>query len=269
MGKVLNRILITVFAVIFAVSAFMLVRYFTRSAEVAKQYDDIAEAVDHNRQTTEDGEDDGQEKDESDEPVLVKLADGRSVLPEYAEVCQQNTEMIGWIRIEDTKINYPVVQADNDDYYLDHDFSKSYNVYGCPFVAAAADVSEPSDNVIIYGHHMKDGSMFANLDYFKDKDFWKEHRYIYYDTLTERGTYQIIAAFKTAVSTGSSTEFKYYEFIDAENESEFDEYVQKCRELSLYETGVTATYGDKLITLSTCEYSQQNGRMVLVAKKIR
>ena len=125
-----------------------------------------------------------------------------------------------------------------------------------------------SDNLIIYGHHMKDGSMFSNLEKFKNKDFWEEHRTIRFDSLYEKQVYEVIAVFKTVVYTDSANEFRYYRFSDAETPEQFDEYISKCKERAFYDTGVSAEYGDKLITLSTCEYSNANGRLVLVAKKV-
>ena len=125
-----------------------------------------------------------------------------------------------------------------------------------------------NDPIIIYGHHMNDGSMFAGLMKFKDKNFWEKHKTVSFDTLTDRQTYEVIAVFKTVVYTDSPDSFKYYHFINAETDEDFTAYVEKCKELSLYDTGVTAKYGDKLLTLSTCEYSRTNGRLVVVAKLI-
>lgn len=89
-----------------------------------------------------------------------------------------------------------------------------------------------------------------------------------FDTLTDRQTYEVIAVFKTVVYTDSPESFKYYQFVNAETAEDFTAYVEKCKGLSLYDTGVTAEYGDKLLTLSTCEYSRTNGRLVVVAKLI-
>ena len=130
------------------------------------------------------------------------------------------------------------------------------------------DVLKPSDNVVIYGHHMNNGSMFADLEKFKSEDFWREHRTIAFHTLTDKNEYEILAAFKTVVYTNSPDSFRYYRFTDAQSPEEFAAFVEKCKELSLYDTGISAEYGDKLITLSTCEYSRTNGRLVVVAKKI-
>ena len=130
------------------------------------------------------------------------------------------------------------------------------------------DVLKPSDNLVIYGHHMNNGSMFADLEKFKDEDFWRGHKTIAFHTLTEKNEYEILAVFKTVVYTDSPEAFKYYRFTDAQSPEEFDAYIEKCKGLSLYDTGVSAEYGDKLITLSTCEYSRTNGRLVVVAKKV-
>lgn len=173
------------------------------------------------------------------------------------------------LKVEDTKINYPVMQSkDNPNFYLKHGFDKAYTDYGCPYVQENCDMELPSDNIIIYGHHMNDGSMFAGLMKFKDKSFWEKHKTVSFDTLTDRQTYEVIAVFKTVVYTDSPDSFKYYQFINAETAEDFTAYVEKCKELSLYDTGVNAEYGDKLLTLSTCEYSRTNGRLVVVAKLI-
>ena len=178
-----------------------------------------------------------------------------------------NNDMAGWIRIEDTQINYPVMYTpDNPDYYLKHNFYKESSAYGVPYIAEHCDPMEPSDNVIIYGHHMNNGSMFAGLMNYEDRDFYERHKTVRFDTLTETAEYEVIAVFKTTVY--DDTGFKFYLFSHAETEKEFTDYVEQCRELALYDTGVTAEYGDKLLTLSTCEYSNTNGRLVVVAKKI-
>lgn len=157
---------------------------------------------------------------------------------------------------------------DEPNFYLKHGFEKKNADCGCPYVQENCDVQKPSDNIVIYGHHMKSGSMFADLEKFEDKDFQSKHKTVFFDTLCERQTYEIIAVFKTTVYTGSESEFQYYRFVDATDPEQFDEYIRKVKEMALYDTGVSAEYGDKLITLSTCEYSNRNGRLVLVAKRV-
>lgn len=186
----------------------------------------------------------------------------------YQAIAKQNSDFIGWITIEGTPINYPIMQTiDRPNFYLTRDFNKNYNKHGVPFVAEQCDVSAPSDNITIYGHHMKDGTMFSALDKYKQQDYYKEHPIVEFDTLTSCNQYQIIAAFKTVAY--SEQGFRYYEFHDAENEKEFDDYIKEVKKRAFYDTGYSAQYGDKLITLSTCEYTQKNGRVVVVAKLIQ
>ena len=142
-------------------------------------------------------------------------------------------------------------------------FEKSYSSYGVPYMQENCDVGI-SDNLMLYGHHMNNGSMFSDLCKYESEDFYQDHKTIHFDTLDSFGEYEVIAAFKTVAY--SEQGFKYYHFVRAEQEEDFDEFIAKCKELALYDTGVTAEYGDQLITLSTCEYSRTNGRMVVVAK---
>lgn len=128
------------------------------------------------------------------------------------------------------------------------------------------DCNLQSDNIVIYGHNMKNKSMFNELTRYKNKDFYNAHKYITFETMSESRTYEIIATFKTVAY--SENGFKYYNFVNANTEEEYETYIEKCRSLSFYDTGVDAEYSDKLITLSTCEYSQNNGRFVVVAKLI-
>ena len=194
---------------------------------------------------------------------------GTTMIPEYAQLYARNKDFVGWVSIAGTRVNYPVMQSlSQPNYYLRRDFNKRYTDYGCPYVGENCDMSRPSDNLIIYGHHMKNGAMFSDLEKFKKKSFWEKHKTFSFNTLYEKQTYEIIAVFKTVVYTDSSDEFRYYLFTDAESAEQFDEYITRCKELSLYDTGVSASYGDKLVTLSTCEYSSDNGRLVVVGKRI-
>lgn len=259
MKKKICIILIAVFVALFGASTYFIYDYYHQANEQSELYDSLAEAVDQ-----------AQKSDEANEPVEeIPYNEEKTILPEYAELFLQNMDMVGWIKVEDTNINYPVMHTpDNPDFYLKHSFDKEYSDYGCPYVQENCDVQLPSDNVIIYGHHMKNGLMFCDLEKFKSEDFYKEHRMIFFNTLTDKCEYEIVAVFKTFVYSDSPESFKYYRFVNAETSEQFDEYIAKCKELSLYDTGVSAEYGDKLITLSTCEYSRSNGRLVVVAKRV-
>ena len=179
---------------------------------------------------------------------------------------EKNPDCVAWITIEGTVIDYPVMyRPGQKNYYLHRDFNGKHVSAGALFIAENCD-PDSSDNVIIYGHHMNSGKMFAALNKYKKQSFYEEHSRIVYETLNGPETYEIMFAFTTPVYTGH--DFEYYAFSKANSAEEYDAYVSACRERALYDTGVTAQYGDKLLTLSTCEYSQKNGRMVVVARKI-
>ena len=187
--------------------------------------------------------------------------------PDHPFKVLMDEDMVGWISIDGTTINYPVMQTkDNPNYYLKRNFEKEYSDLGTPYIQEDCDLLS-SDNLIIYGHHISGNRMFGALEDYKSKSFYEEHKTIHFDTLTQQGEYEIVAVFKTVAY--SSEGFRYYDFVHAESEEEFNAYVETCRGLALYDTGVTAEYGDKLITLSTCEYSAANGRLVVVAKLLK
>ncbi len=205
------------------------------------------------------------------EPPYVEITDPstgekRQVLPEFASLYLQNDDLVGWIEIENTSIAYPVMQTpDNPNYYLKKSFNHRFNERGCIYVKEDCDVFAPSDNVVIYGHHFEDGSMFSPLLNYKDRDYAKAHRYIYFDTLFERHTYEVVVVFGT-VANASST-FPYHRFVDASSEAEFNEFLSTAASMSYYD-GASAVYGDKLITLSTCDFMMSDGRLVVVAKRV-
>ena len=253
MNKKIYILIVLVLVAVMATSTYFIASHYFDSKQQSEMYEELVEKV---------------EQPEEIQPMELGSTES-AFIPEYEELYRQNPDMVGWIKVEDTKINYPVMQSiDEPNFYLKHGFDRNYTDYGCPYVQENCDVNVPSDNLIIYGHHMNDGSMFAGLMKYKEKDFWESHKTFSYDTLTEHYEYEIVAVFKTVVYTNSSDSFKYYQFVNAENTEEFDEYIAKCKELALYDTGVSAEYGDKLITLSTCEYSRTNGRLVVVAKRV-
>lgn len=186
------------------------------------------------------------------------------MLDMYYELYKQNSDMIGWIRIADTAIDYPVVRYSDNDFYLHKDFYKNYQYSGVPF--ADYQSNDDSLNTIIYAHNMKNGAMFASLLKYENREFYEKHKYIFYDTLYDKGKYEIISVFSTKV--GDKDEFKYYEYSDIKTVEQFNEYTERIMDLSRYDTGITASYGDRLITLSTCASHNSNERFVVAAKKI-
>lgn len=190
------------------------------------------------------------------------------ILPQYAGLYAKNNDLAGWLFIENTAIDYPVMQCGDDEYYLHHDFYGNDSKYGCLYVRGKADLADGT-NVIIYGHNMKDGSMFGDLDLYQSADFCRERSTISFDTLYEQRTYEVIAVFRSQVHDVDEDVFKYYQFYEAHTQEEFDDFYQNIKELSLYDTGVTAQFGDTFLTLSTCAYHVTDGRFVVVAKRVR
>lgn len=288
MKRWLSNILLVLFAAVFVVCAYMLIDYFVESRQQQDTFDELAALVQQGQ--TQNKPTDPQNSESTQNTVdpnwggldLTPDTDPNEgltpiihpdtgelfyILPEYAAVFVKNTDMIGWMTVPGTKINYPVMQTpDNKDYYLYRDFYKKSSTAGCLYVREECDVNKPSDNLTIYGHKKNDGTMFAALHNYKKESYWEENRYITFDSLTEHRTYEVMSVFITTASVGEG--FDYHLFVDAYTEKQFDDFVDTCQELSLYDTGVDAQYGDKFITLSTCDFSRTNGRLVVVAKRV-
>ena len=185
------------------------------------------------------------------------------------ELKKENEEIVAWIEIENTNINYPVLQGSDNDFYMNHNYKKEYSLAGALFLDKSYSWNPPSSNLLIYGHNMKNGTMFENLLNYKSKDYYNEHPNIRFTTLQEDATYEIIAVFPSRTYYKSEQNvFRYYYFINANNEDEYNEFVNKSKKSSLYDTGKTANYGEQLLTLSTCAYHTDDGKFVVVAKKI-
>lgn len=187
------------------------------------------------------------------------------------ELQKENSDIVGWLEIEGTNINYPVLQSDDNEYYMTHTYKKEYSRDGSLFLDKDYDWDLPSTNLLIYGHNNRRSTeMFVELLKYKDEEFYNEHKTIRFTTAEEDAEYEIISAFLSRVYYKSETNvFRYYYFINAENEEEFNDFVENSKKASLYEIEATAEYGDQLITLSTCEYSQEDGRFAVVARKIK
>jgi len=258
-----------VFSAIFIFSAIYLMDYFLISSRNSKQYSGLSDNKMQisdfiaNEPTDPDGE--LVIDPEKEYPFDVNSP----ILPEYQSAYAENNDLIGWISIEGTVIDYPVLYRPAEkDYYLHRNFYHEYEKRGpgAIYVREQCDPLAPSDNVVIYGHYKQDGSMFHDLHGYYYGSFWREHQYIQFDTIYERHTYEIVAVFKTDVA--GENFFPYHRFNDAKDEAEFNDFVETVKRMSFYDTDVDAEYGDKLITLSTCEYTLTEGRLVVVAKQI-
>ena len=198
----------------------------------------------------------------------TESTDEAEILPHLAKMYAQNPDLAGWIKIEDTVVDYPVMYTPEDgEKYIYADFQGKFNVAGLPFIEDDCRMDPESDNLIIYGHNMKNGSMFASLMKYQKETYWKEHPTLLFSTLHEEREYEIVSAFYDKVYYQHETCFKFYQFINARDEAHFEEAMDYYYEHALYDTGVTAEYGDRLITLVTCAYHIENGRFVVVARE--
>ena len=190
------------------------------------------------------------------------------VLDEYAGLYAENSDTIGWLKIDGMTIDYVVMQApDEINKYLRHDFYGKDSTRGCLFVDEYCDIFN-SDNIIIYGHNMKDGSMFGTLDSYADESFYAEHKIIRFDTIYEKHSYEVVAAISTSIPAKDENVFRYYEYTSSNDEETFLDYADFIEKNKLYDTGVEINPGDKLLTLSTCAYHTTDGRFVVVARQI-
>lgn len=188
---------------------------------------------------------------------------------DLAALHEQNPDIVGWIKIDDTRVDYPVMWTPDDpEFYLRRNFQKEDSVAGTPFLDAASTMPG-SSNWLIYGHNMKNGTMFHDTLKYEDKAFYDGHKTIHFDTLEGEGLYEIVAVCYTQIYEENAQVFKYYQYASIVDEASFDAYVQGVKALSIYDTGVTPVWGDQLITLSTCEYSVEDGRFIIVARKVQ
>lgn len=224
------------------------------------------------------------EEESSEEPAVVAQTEtvenevyaaepiqeiGPEILPEYQALYEKNSDIAGWLKIEGTNIDYPVMQpvAQSSDFYLNHDFDGKEDINGSLFLDSRNVLSEPNDNMIIYGHNMKSGMMFGELKQYLEPQYWREHKKVTFNTIYGKGEYEIVAVCLSKVAEGNAGEFKYYDFIDAGNKKAFRRFVKNIKKLNIMDEEIDLSYGDKLLTLSTCNSYTEDGRLFLVAKK--
>lgn len=204
-------------------------------------------------------------------PTVEPTEEPKVMLPELVDYYNKNQDLIGWLKIEGTKIDNPVMFIEGDnEFYLNRDFDKKESIYGTLYIDGVSKISTPNTNIIIYGHNMKNGTMFGSLKQYRNKSYYDAHPTITFNTLYEKGEYEIFGAFYAQVLKKSdTTSYRYYKFFEATNEEEFNEFIQYVEKVRQYDTGVRPQYGDQLITLSTCSSHVENGRFAVVARRIQ
>ena len=192
----------------------------------------------------------------------------KAILSVYKGMKEDNPDFSGFLMIEETNINYPVMYSKTEpERYLTKDINGLDSVSGLPFIDSRCSIDPESDNIIIYAHNMKNGSMFGNLDLYKDEEYLKEHPVIRYDSPEQIREYEIMSVFYDRVYYDDEDDYRFYDFIDAADEDDYEVNINEIIKKSIYDTGVRAKYGDKLITLVTCSYQTDNGRFVIIAKQ--
>lgn len=250
----------------FAISASLFIRDYIALKKEAEAFDRLLESVSNEVDHT------STVSANRDEALAFEYADEGEVsngeIPTaMQELRKKNSDIAAWLAIRGSNINYPVMLTPEDpEYYLRRDFDKNKSVSGVPFIGAGCDLE--SDNIIIYGHNMKNGTMFSDLTKYAEKDYRDAHPEISFETLADCGSYTVVAAFQTQVYRQDEVDvFRFYEYGGQLTKEQFESYIDHINAASLYDTEINIEYGDQLLTLSTCAYHTENGRFVVVAKK--
>ncbi len=232
--------MITICFIIFAIVLCYLIYNFNIDTQDQKQFDDMAQTI-----VIDETDNDN---DNNDDNGIVDLVN-------------KNSDCIGWIRIDGTKIDYPIMQTkDNPQYYLRRDFNKQYSYMGTPFMDSRCDVNY-DNNLIVYGHNMRDGKMFADLLKYRDKEYSKSHSIINFITPNGIQKYEVVAVCKV------KPDDEWYGYTCQKDKESFNNLISHIKDKSLYRIDESIEYGDYFLTLSTCEYSQTNGRLIVIAKR--
>ena len=246
-GKTAVIVILSIFIIGFLVGLTMLLITLIRAWNEQKTFDDLSNMV----LDTDERNDDGS-------------------LRKYDELYNKNPDFFGWLKIEGTKIDYPVMYKPEDpEYYLHRDFYGKYSDSGMLFIDGKCP--RVSNYYLIYGHHMNNGTMFGELPKYAKVDFYQDHKIIFFDTRYENRDYEVVAAFygKIYPKEEEKDHFCYYNVKELSSEKEFTDYVKNVKANAIYETGITPKFGDELITLSTCNYHTEDGRFVVVARRIK
>lgn len=253
------------FSALLIFSLFMIVRIYRKGNQEQAAFDKLLITVEKYR--TEQKKDDGQpgvslpvhtDPSETSDPTFQSP---------YTALHNQNPDFVGWLYLSNTKIDYPVMcTPDEPEYYLHRAFDGTSSSSGTPFIGAGDDID--SDCFIIYGHNMKNDSMFGTLDKFKSKEFWTENPAFSFTTTTEEREYAVFAAVQTRILSADEAGYRYYEHSGNLTEAEYDELIGYLKENALYDTGITPAYGEQIVILSTCSYHTENGRFLIAARSV-
>ena len=248
--KIIRKIIICILIIIIAYCAYNIIIYYTDSYNNKKVYKDI-------RNIAFNSSENSSPDSSSDIESFDRL--------NYNKLLNTNPDFAGWIKIKGTDIDYPVVQGTDNEYYLHHDFKKRNAVCGTIFIDSRCNISSGNNHLILYGHQMKDGSMFKQLNNYKKDDFYKKHKEITLYLNESVYTYEVVSVYVITISHNVD----YYNYINEDSSSAFINYInEEMLPCKLYDTGISINENDSILSLSTCEYSSSDGRLIVLAKRI-
>ncbi len=232
MREKLRKILLFISIIVFLVSGGMLAKYYYDGWKVEQAFDKLEEKAEY----------------------------------DLASLKEENADTFGWLKVPETNISYPIMFTPNDpEFYLRRNFQKEYNIAGTPFLDGHQDL-EHSKHMVFYGHHMKDGSMFKDLLNYDDPEYIKEHDIIEFETVDgQKKKYKVFAYGKTDAAKEG---FNVYDYINISDKARFDEYIAGVKALTGVDSGITPTFGDNIVTLSTCSYHSEEGRYIISGVEI-
>ncbi|MBQ7410103.1 MAG: class B sortase [Clostridia bacterium] len=265
MKEKIRKILFVIFLVIFIISMIYIITYLytmkkdEKDLSVLQNMMSVKNKEEINNTLQIDENENIVENNQEISTNLAKVENLKKLQAEYADI-------VAWLEIENSSINYPVLQGKDNDYYLYKNYKGVYSRNGSIFLDYRYDFSKENQNFFVYGHNNNDQMMFNELIKYSEEEYYKSHQNISLITNQTVEQYEIVAVFKSEIFNKDVTDvFKYYKYLEFETEEKFNEFINNCKEKSLYKIDKDAEYGDKILTLSTCEYSKPNGRFVVVA----
>ncbi len=285
-GEIIRRVVLCISVIAIIVALLMLYNEYRLSRENDRLQSEVSGDIIEEATTTKKSKDDSTKQTQADETTTKALTPEQQweqikneypniVFPaglqlKYAKLYAQNQDFVGYLSAEGVNLSLPVVQADDDDYYLKKNFYGKTTKYGCPFVTHLNNIDPLDQNTVIFGHHMNNGTVFGALDAYKTVDGFKKAPVITFNTLYKDYQWKVIAAFITNAEAKDDNDyiFRYY-FTSLSTEDRFSAYLNELSQRSLYDTGVDVLPTDKLLTLSTCSHEFDEARFVVVARLVR
>lgn len=249
----IEKVMLIVFLVILVICGKFLLDYWQDSYDNRQNYREVEEIAFPEKDT----EDDETESNADNPMTAIDDFD-------YQALLDENSDCIGWLKIDGTDISYPVVQGEDNEFYLYHNFQKNYAICGTLMLDCRNDIEAGQEHLIIYGHQMKDGSMFKQLNEYKKEEYYPEHKEITLFLKNQKYQYEVAAVYVTNVAQSGG----YYDFLHKETRKQQMDYLQQMAVYQPYPTGVTVREDDELLSLSSCEYSSTNGRLIVLARRI-